>query len=265
MNEPNGSLLLWGEKALFLGMPYEAETHSHYVLEICIALNGWIHAQATDGTEVTGAAAVLIAPHVRHRLTIDASQIAVLFVGPATPQGLHLRRALGARSLLELSGSWLNGLIDPFLALAERPDLDAARGPWERLLYGLEPKSAVPAPDRRILQTQSFIHRDPASQEPVGRIARTLGIQQRTLGKMFRRQIGMPVTAYRRWIRLRSALATAFCGETLTTAAHEAGFSDSAHLTRTCQETFGVVPSRLPHMDCFIEDPHTRLSGGMAE
>jgi AraC family transcriptional regulator len=39
----------------------------------------------------------------------------------------------------------------------------------------------------------------------------------------------------------------------LTTAAHEAGFADSAHLSRTFRDTFGLAPSRIFKRSQFIQ------------
>ena len=38
-------------------------------------------------------------------------------------------------------------------------------------------------------------------------------------------------------------------GSPLTRAAHEAGFSDSAHLSRTFRRMFGVAPTALKMVD----------------
>lgn len=37
-------------------------------------------------------------------------------------------------------------------------------------------------------------------------------------------------------------------GDNMTKAAHRAGFSDLAHMSRTFRSTFGVVPSELHKM-----------------
>ncbi|BBY31562.1 hypothetical protein GCM10023114_33850 [Mycolicibacterium sediminis] len=41
------------------------------------------------------------------------------------------------------------------------------------------------------------------------------------------------------------AITRVQAGDDLTTAAHTAGFADSAHLSRTCRDTFGLPPSLL--------------------
>lgn len=55
----------------------------------------------------------------------------------------------------------------------------------------------------------------------------------------------MPIRRYVLWQRLRAAVELALKGATLTDAAHAAGMSDSAHLSRTFREMFGVAPSFL--------------------
>ncbi|WP_405182572.1 helix-turn-helix domain-containing protein [Nocardia sp. NBC_01377] len=46
------------------------------------------------------------------------------------------------------------------------------------------------------------------------------------------------------WLRLSRAIAHTAAGHNLTESAHAAGFSDSAHLTRTCRAAFGMPPRR---------------------
>jgi len=51
-----------------------------------------------------------------------------------------------------------------------------------------------------------------------------------------------PYILWRRFLRVCELLAG---GESLSTAAHRAGFADAAHLTRTSRRMFGFPPSAL--------------------
>jgi AraC-like DNA-binding protein len=47
------------------------------------------------------------------------------------------------------------------------------------------------------------------------------------------------------WLRLQRAAAHLQRGESLTQAAHAAGFTDSAHLSHAFRRTFGMSPSEI--------------------
>jgi AraC-like DNA-binding protein len=55
----------------------------------------------------------------------------------------------------------------------------------------------------------------------------------------------MPLRTYVLWRRLLHVWTLLMAGETLSTAAHAAGFADSAHLSRTARTMFGLPPSVL--------------------
>lgn len=63
---------------------------------------------------------------------------------------------------------------------------------------------------------------------------------------LFKEETGLPFTQYLKWLRMMEAIKYACTsGGSLTEAAHIAGFSDSAHLSRTFKEMFGLVPSSV--------------------
>lgn len=71
-------------------------------------------------------------------------------------------------------------------------------------------------------------------------LARHASLSLSQLERLFGQQIGMPVRRLVLWRRLRLALVLALSGETLTDAAHGAGFADAAHFSRTMRQMFGV-------------------------
>ena len=61
----------------------------------------------------------------------------------------------------------------------------------------------------------------------------------------FTESVGVPVRPYLLWLRLQRAACDLMDGTSVTNAAHRAGFSDAAHLTRTFRRMLGATPSDL--------------------
>lgn len=61
---------------------------------------------------------------------------------------------------------------------------------------------------------------------------------------LFVQQMGLAYKRYVLWRRLRLATTELMNGHDVTTAAHAAGFSDSAHFARTLKATFGISASQ---------------------
>lgn len=76
-------------------------------------------------------------------------------------------------------------------------------------------------------------------------LAARVGLSASRFTHLFTAQVGIPLRRYVLWSRLRIAITRVQDGDALTGAAHGAGFVDSAHLTRTTREMFGLPPSVL--------------------
>lgn len=80
----------------------------------------------------------------------------------------------------------------------------------------------------------------------VASAAAQVGLSASRLTHLVTDALGVAPRDLRTWFKLRRALGAALLGHaTLTDAAHEAEFADSAHLTRTCKALMGVRPSEM--------------------
>jgi AraC-like DNA-binding protein len=88
------------------------------------------------------------------------------------------------------------------------------------------------------------------------RLERTNGVSLKTLAAIsglspsrfmhvFTESVGVPLRPYILGLRLERACSELLAGATVTSAAHSAGFSDAAHLTRTFRRTVGITPSKF--------------------
>jgi AraC-like DNA-binding protein len=76
-------------------------------------------------------------------------------------------------------------------------------------------------------------------------LAQAVHLSPRRFRHLFVEETGMPLRSYQVWRRLLRVWELLMQGESLVHAAHAAGFSDSAHLSRTCRTMFGLSPSAM--------------------
>lgn len=80
----------------------------------------------------------------------------------------------------------------------------------------------------------------------VAAAASRIGLSSSRLTHLVTEALGSPPRVWGAWFKLQRAIArTVLFGDSLTDAAHHAGFADSAHLTRTCKRLMGVRPARM--------------------
>ena len=84
---------------------------------------------------------------------------------------------------------------------------------------------------------------DPMERMAQGELSERLGAERTSALRQFKSATGMTFRAYKRWAGLQFATKLIMAGETVRTAAMDAGFSDTAHLSRTFRATFGLTPS----------------------
>jgi AraC-like DNA-binding protein len=71
------------------------------------------------------------------------------------------------------------------------------------------------------------------------------GLSQSRFMHVFTESTGVPLRPYVLWLRLQRACCDLMAGASVTVAAHSAGFSDAAHLTRTFRRMLGMTPTDL--------------------
>ena len=76
-------------------------------------------------------------------------------------------------------------------------------------------------------------------------LARTAGLSPSRFMHVFTESVGVPLRPYVLWLRLQRACGELMRGASVTEAAHSAGFSDAAHMTRTFRRMLGTTPSEL--------------------
>lgn len=98
------------------------------------------------------------------------------------------------------------------------------------------------SPTRRAV---AYVEANLGGRPRLSTAADAAGLSPTRLTHVFSQEIGLPFRRFVLWARIKRAVTAAGRGRTLTEAATEAGFSDSAHFARTFRAMFGLAPSMV--------------------
>lgn len=241
----SGDVWLGPGLAYFVHFPRDERPHRHALLQVVIALQAGFTVVDEIGQSLNADGAV-ISSRDRYGLRIDgpgAGEVLSLFLEPNSTYGRALQtRVAPAGVATPLDTATAQALR----ACWTRPG--AYRGALlahEMLSVLGEPALRPAAEDRRVAFTQAHIAQHLADKDALDRVAEQLRLTTRYVRKLFQRHVGFSPQRYRQWCKLSAALDCVKQGSSFTTAAAAAGFTDSAHFSRTFRDIFGAPPSSL--------------------
>lgn len=244
-NDTNPRLFLWPGRVLYLGPVRDGETHAHHAVQATVSPGGPV--ELTMGSDTIRAQAVLIDSDRAHQLNTLGQSAAVFLIEPESNDAARLRRGPlgnGAYSLLDVHSAV--PIVEALNRLVGGGGCPEAASCFDRLFeaWGGGPESPRPR-DERIEQALTFIEGLPQKKVSLSELAAQVYLSESRFIHLFTEQVGIPPRRFLLWARLMDAVRAAIRAENLTSAAHAAGFADSAHLSRTFKRMFGQAPSFL--------------------
>jgi AraC-like DNA-binding protein len=219
--------------------------HAHHAIQVTLALDGEFELLGLDRRFCGPAFAV--AADIRHAFR-PKGLIALLFAEPESPQGRVIARTLLAEQpIAALPPALAARCADEIrraVQAAETPGqplADVGRALIEELAGGFEP----PASDARIEDVVAWAAAHLDRQLSALQAARRVGLSVDRMSHLFVEHTGLPFRTYVLWLRMTRAVEAYAAGASLTEAAHDAGFADSAHFSRTFRRMFGVAAAAL--------------------
>jgi AraC-like DNA-binding protein len=189
---------------------------------------------------------VAVASNARH-IFRARGMVAFLFVAPESPAGRILAAAmfrdtaLAALPLPHLAGS-MAALATWFRADGSETEMIAL---GQRLLDAIAGHAESPPADPRMAAILAYIDERIYGAVSLPDAARAACLSPSRARHIFAAQTGLPFKTFVLWRRIEKAVALYAAGASLTEAAHEAGFADSAHFSRTFRRHFGLPAAAL--------------------
>ena len=220
--------------------------HGHYAIQLVIGAPTGLRVQFGRRGEWQPCAAALVPSRAVHSIDVSGCDISlVLFIEPETPEGKALSARLQGR--LELLDADTVAASAEQLERAWRVErsYDAVKGVCSRLVQEISRTAPREPSDPRVLAAIAYIRQRVDKSVSLAEVAKIANLSPGRFRHLFVAETGMPLRTYVLWRRLLHVWTLLMNGETLSNAAHAAGFADSAHLSRTARTMFGLPPSVL--------------------
>lgn len=220
--------------------------HSHYAIQLAIGAPSGLRVEWGRHGEWQPCAAALVPSRATHTIDVNGCDMSVvLFIEPETPAGKALSNRL--QGGLELLDADTVAVAASNLDRAWRVEksYDAVKTVCMHLVQEISRTAPREPSDPRVLAAMEYLRQRVDQAVTLPEVARVANLSPGRFRHLFVEQTGMPLRTYLLWRRLLHVWTLLMQGETLSTAAHAAGFADSAPLSRTARTMFGLAPSAL--------------------
>lgn len=228
--------------AVFLGTAGDQVPHRHHAVQVALGVHGPVELWEEKGGK-RSAPGIVIPADRAHQLAPGPAPLLLLYLERESTLGRSLDDWCGARARL-LPKAGVRLLID-LLGQPKLVSLPTLQKAVAIIRESTQEPGGHPFTDPRIVQALDHLPRPLPEDLTAATLARQVGLSASRFAHLFRAHASMPLRPYLRWLRLQQALVEIAQGSNLTEAAHTAGFSDSAHLSRTFRRTFGIAPQIL--------------------
>lgn len=243
-----GRVLMWRGGSLWVSRETGlVQAHAHHAIQVTLAPQQPVKLRSEDSDTWIAARASIVMPDREHQFDGCGQDVVILLIEPETTAGRILLTRYGQSSLTLITDDEVittsQGLLDGLACRASNESLIEIAKSIISLLAGSVPE--VEDVDPRIARALDWIRGHLGASITLGEVASVAHLSPSRFRHLFVAQTGISFRAFVLWARVSSAMVAAMSGQSWTTAAQNAGFADSAHLTRTCKRMFGISPTML--------------------
>jgi len=248
-----GRVYFWQSGSLWIGKGQgRSEWHSHHAHQLALALEGEFRFRVDRKGPWNVFEAAVVPSHCPHEFELDGIIVAHLFVEPESVEGRALSRHFclrGISALPQAAAARSAGMLLEALRRNSAADVmkALARAAVADLAGTSDATTASKDGDVRVSRALEFIQSRVRAPVSLADAAAAATLSPSRFRHLFVQEMGTSFRAYLLWLRINAAIEAAMAGASWTEAAHEAGFADSSHLTRTHKRMFGIEPTAIRH------------------
>ncbi|OXB08601.1 hypothetical protein B0A81_09860 [Flavobacterium plurextorum] len=225
--------------ALFIGKFCDNVMHQHYALQISFASNESISIRDADNNQNTYTQC-FINSNICHQF--HSSEIClIILINPLSTIGHKLFRKYSQKLIVNLQEDFKDLSVFFKAYLNRQLAFEDFINHVSLSLKQFECRSEHDLLDDRIYGTLQYVEQHFDRIISLEEIAEFCNLSKSRFLHLFKENTGLNFRRYQLWIRLIKSLPY-LKEHTITQTAHQFGFTDSPHYTRTFKETFGLLP-----------------------
>jgi AraC family transcriptional regulator len=243
-SKDRGLGIVTNEGALYIGSTLNTSVHTAHAFKIYIAIEGEFDLLLDSSRRWESLKSIVIAPDRPHKVDGASAIVAVFYLIPETVEGQRMSRYYCAQDVFAPAQQAV-------ACLAPRLSEIWRQGCWGDAITSNFFSDIFPTPganvnfDRRIAFILEYLGAELNHRVTIAELSAAVSLSPSRLEHLFREQVGISISRYLLWIRIRKALEMMCLGTSLTEVAYAVGFADSAHLSRTFRRLIGLAPSTL--------------------
>lgn len=242
-----GQFISWNGGCLFIGQAGGiVPLHAHYAIQIAFGAEHGIGFRTNEREDWMRYGGAMIPSRQPH--TMDATQVtanAVMFVEPETREGRVLHEQYLEDGITEMPADAVaqtTRIFDAWRSGDRESLVRECMSLINTLTGGVEPTTVS---DERILRAVAYINSRLDGKLTLEEVAEQAFLSPSRFRHLFVEQTGMALRPYILWRRFLKVWELGMQGESFSSAAHQAGFADAAHLSRTSKRMFGFAPTAM--------------------
>lgn len=233
-------------RVLLIGDGLEDDEHRHHALQITINLEP-SEFTLRQGDKELPTQGVIIRPNAPHHVVSSDSWRAVLLMEAQSQYAQQIKqRFLTTTELCSLNDEDLDFCrtqLNNFRAQAQ--SIESADRVISAIVDRLAGPVNYPETNPRIAKALTLIHHAQGKELTLHQLAAQVFLSESRLSHLFKAEVGIPIQRYLLWYKVMQTAFNIGRGMSLTDAAEEAGFADSAHFSRSFRAMFGMTPSQI--------------------
>jgi AraC-like DNA-binding protein len=238
-----GRRVSWRGGSLWVGHTEEkTEIHAHHLIQLTLALSDGTVRFQTPEQDWQDYRAAIVGSHQPHAFEARGQLVALLFIEPESREGRVLRErypegvnaldpAMFRAAADALAASFLGESADAVLESHARSSIS--------LITSIQ-NIPMRALDSRIERAIDELRSRLSESVSLAEIADHVHLSAERFRHLFLEETGMRFRPYILWLRIEAAGASIAAGKSITEAAQDGGFADSAHFARTFKRLYGV-------------------------